>query len=98
MTESNKPPNFLEKWKKVNFVCRVYQAKPDEYYSDPAPSYEIVHKRFTEIRCGRTSTATIQSPGCPNEITTLEMINKIHDIVLNDPKVKVRKIFEIVSI
>ena len=41
---------------------------------------------------------TIPSPGHPNEITTPGMINKIHGIVLNDPKVKVREIAEIVSI
>ena len=44
------------------------------------------------------STETIPSPVHPNEITTPEMINKMHDIVLNDPKVKVRVIAEIVSI
>ena len=43
-------------------------------------------------------TETIPNPGHPNEITTPEMINKIHDIVLNDPKVKVREIAEIVFI
>ena len=58
----------------------------------------MVQKYFTEIRCGRTSTKTIPSPGCPNEMTTPEMINKIHDIVLNDPKVKDLEIVEIVSI
>ena len=41
---------------------------------------------------------TIRNPGRPNEITAPEMINKIHDIVLNDPKVKVREILEIVHI
>ena len=30
-------------------------------------------------RCGRTSTVTIPSPGRPNEATTPEMINRIHD-------------------
>ena len=40
----------------------------------------------------------VPSPGRPNEITTPEMINKIRDIVLNDPKVNVREIAEIVSI
>ena len=48
--------------------------------------------------CGRTRTETTPSPGRQNEITTPEMINKIHDIVLNDPKVKVREIAEILSI
>ena len=37
-------------------------------------------------------------PGRPNEITTLKMINKIQDMVLNDPKVKVREIVKIESI
>ena len=58
----------------------------------------MVQKWFTEFRCGRTSTETIPSPGRRNEITTPEMINKIHDIVLNDPQMKVREIVEIVLI
>ena len=73
-------------------------AKLDKYYSYIAPSYGMVQKWFTKFRCGRTSTETIPSPGRPNEITTPEMINKIHDIVLNDPQMKVREIAEIVSI
>ena len=52
----------------------------------------MVQKWFTEFRCGGTSTEIIPNPGRPNEITTPEMINKIHDIVLNDPEVKVREI------
>ena len=44
------------------------------------------------------STKTIPIPGRPNEITRPEIIDKIHDIVLNDAKVKVREIAEIVSI
>ena len=58
----------------------------------------MVQKCNIEFRYGRTRTETIPSPGRQNEITTPEMINKIHDIVLNDPKVKVREIAEIVSI
>ena len=38
------------------------------------------------------------SPGRPDEITTPEMDNKIHDIVLNEPKMEVSEIAEIVSI
>ena len=44
------------------------------------------------------NTETISRPGRPNEITKPEMINKIHDIVLNGPKLKVRELGEIVSI
>ena len=74
------------------------KAKLDKYYLNSAPSCGMVQKWFTEFRCGRTSTETIPSPGHPNEITTPEMINKIHGIVFNDPKVKMHEIAEIVSI
>ena len=74
------------------------KAKLDKYYSDSDASYVMVQKWFTEFRCGRTSTEIISILGRPNEITTPEMINKIYDIVLNVPKVKVREIAEIVSI
>ena len=74
------------------------KAKIDKHYLDSAPSYGMVQKWFTEFHCGRTSTETLPSPGRLNKITTPEMSNKIHNIVLNDPKVKVREIAEIVSI
>ena len=74
------------------------KAKLDKYYSDTAPSYGMVQQCFTEFRCGRMSTETIPSLGHPNEITTSEMINKIHDIALNDLKMKIREIANIVSI
>ena len=44
---------------------------------------------FTEYLCGCTSTETIPSSGRPNDITTPEMINKIQNVVLNEPQVKV---------
>ena len=74
------------------------KAKLDKYHCDSAPSYGMVQKWFTKFHCGRTSTKTIPSPGLPNEITTPEMLNKIHDIVSNYPKVRVREIAKIVSI
>ena len=47
---------------------------------------------------GITLSETIPSPGRLNEIITPGMMNKIHDIILNDPKVKVSEIAEIISI
>ena len=54
-------------------------------------SYSVWKQPTSEFCCRRTSTETIPSPGRPNEITTPEIINKIHDIVLNNLKVEVRK-------
>ena len=107
MSESNQPLNFLQRWKKVNFVLIKHyflrkfflsesKVKLNKYYLDSAPSYGMVQKWFTKFRCGRTSIETIPSPDRPNEITTPDMTNKIHDIVLNGPKVNVHEIAEIV--
>ena len=68
------------------------KVKLDKYYSHSTPSYGMVQQWFNEVRCGRTGTKTIPSSGRPNEITRPEMINKTHDIVLYDPKVKVYRI------
>ena len=76
------------------------ETKPElnKYYSDSAPLYGMVLKLFTEFCFGLMHTETIPSPGRPNEIATLEMINKIHDIVSNYPKVKAREIAKILCI
>ena len=57
----------------------------------------MVQKWFTEFGYGCTRTETMPSPGRPDEIVTPEIINKIHDIVLDDPKVNVHEIVEIVT-
>lgn len=67
-------------------------------YSDSAPSHGMIHKWFTEFRCGRTSTSDEHRPGRPIEVTTPAMIEKIHDMILNDPKLKVRELAEAVHI
>ena len=62
-----------------------------KYYKEPAPSHGMAHKCFTEFRCGRISTSDAERPGRPKEVTSQEMIDKIHDIVLNDRRLKVRE-------
>ena len=44
------------------------------------------------------STNDAERSGRPKNVTTPEIIEKIHDIVLDDPKVKVRELPEAVSI
>ena len=58
----------------------------------------MVHKLFTKFRCGHISTSDSERPGCPKEVTSQEMIYKIHDIVLNDHQLKVRESSETVII
>lgn len=59
-----------------------------------APAKTTVYDWYNEFKRGRTSTATIPSPGRPIEVTTQENVQKIHRMVLNDRKLKVREIAE----
>ena len=72
--------------------------KLEKYYKESAPSHGMVHKWFTEFRCSRISTSDAERPGRPKEVTSEEMIDKIHDIVLNDHRLKVCEISETVNI
>ena len=58
----------------------------------------MVHKWFTEFRCGRISISDAEHPGRPKEVISQEMIDKIHDIVLNHRRLKVDEIGETVNI
>ena len=58
----------------------------------------MVQKWFTEFCCGRISTNDAERPSRPKEVTSQEMFDKIHDIVLNERRLKVREISETVNI
>ena len=70
------------------------EEKIPKYYKESAPSHGMVHNWLSEFRCGRDA----ERPGRPKEVTSLEMIDKIHNIVLNDRRLKVREISETVNI
>ena len=59
------------------------EEKLAKYYKESAPSHGMVHKWFTEFRCGRISTNDAERPGGSKVVTSQEMINKIHNIVLD---------------
>lgn len=70
----------------------------DNYYNISSPSYTTVKKWYAEFKRGCTSTNDAKRPGRPNEAVTDENIKKVHRIVLNDRKVKVREIADILKI
>lgn len=74
------------------------EAKLKKYYGDSAPSYGMVQKWFNDFRCGRTDTNDATRPGRPKEVTTPDFIDKVHDIVLADRRLKVREIAKMVGI
>ena len=58
----------------------------------------MVHKWFTGLCCGCTSTNDTERPRRPKEVTFQEIIDKIHDIVLGDRRLKIRELSDIVRI
>ena len=74
------------------------EEKLARYYKESAPSHGMVHKWFTKFRCGLISTSDAARAGYPKEVTSQEMIDKIHDIVLSDRRLKVREISETANI
>lgn len=53
----------------------------EKYYGDTALSYSMVEKCFFLFRCGRTSSSDAASSRRPTEVTTLDTIVKIYDMV-----------------
>jgi len=70
----------------------------EKCYVACAPSKTTICRWFRELKCDRTSTDNAPRPRRPNEAVTSENAKKINQIVLNDRKVKVRQIADIVKI
>ena len=70
----------------------------DAVLGDSSPSFKMVHTWVSEFKRGRTSCEDAPRTGRPNEVTTPEMIEKIHKLVLEDRRIKVRQIAEITGI
>jgi hypothetical protein len=63
-------------------------------YGDSSPSFSWA----VEFKRGRTSLEDDTREGRPKSATTLEIIEQVHDMVLDDRRIKVRKIAETIGI
>ena len=66
----------------------------DTCYGESSSSRQVVEKWMGEFKRGRTSTNDAERSGRPKDFTIPEIIEKIHDILLDGPKVKVRDLAE----
>ena len=74
------------------------KAEFDEVHGTSAPSFKTVYNWVNEFKRGRTSTRDEPRSGRPVEAATPESIRKVHNMILNDRRVKIREIVETIGI
>lgn len=74
------------------------KSRLDAVLGDSSPSFSTVSFWVAEFKRGRTHTNDDPRSGRPKTATTPEIIDKIHDMVLADRRIKVREIEEAVGI
>lgn len=67
-------------------------------YDASAPSFTTVKCWVAEFKRGRRSLEYDESPGRPKTVTTNDNIAKFHQLVLDDRRIKVGEIAEIMKI
>ncbi len=68
-----------------------------EFYAvhgESAPMFTTVYNWVNKFKCGCTSTKDEQCSGCLVEVSTRKMIDKVHNIVLSDRRIKLHEITE----
>jgi len=67
-------------------------------FTGTSPSLTTIRYWFHKFKLGRTSVSDEERSGRRIQVTAEEMIEKIHGIVLNDRRINVREIVDIVGI
>jgi histone-lysine N-methyltransferase SETMAR len=67
-------------------------------YGDSSPSFSIIKKWAAEFKRGRTSLEDDRCEGHPKSATTPEIIEHMHNMVLDDWRMKVHEIAETIGI
>jgi transposase len=68
-------------------------------YGDSSPSFSTIKKYDADFKCGHTSLEDDPREGRPKSATTTsEIIEQVHDMVLDDGRMKVHEIAEIIGI
>jgi transposase len=67
-------------------------------YGDSSPSFSTIKKWAAEFESGRTSLEDDPREGRSKSASTPEIIEQVHDMILDDQRMKVREIAENIGI
>ena len=70
----------------------------EKCYGDSASSKTTICRWYAEFKRGRTDTENAERSGRPNEVVIPETIKKVHQIVFENRKLKLREIADTLKI
>ena len=65
-----------------------------ETLGEHAPRYDIVKNWVVQFKSGDFSTCVASGPGRPKTVTTPEIIDQIHELILEDRRISAKSIAE----
>ena len=74
------------------------KAELDSILGESSPSFTTLKYWMAEFKRGRTICQDDHRSGRPNEVTTTEMVKKINKMVLDDRRLKMRELADMVGI
>ena len=74
------------------------KAELDSTLGESAPSFTTIKYLVAKFKLGRTSCQDEHCSGRLNEVTTIEIVRKIHKMVLDERRLKVRELADMVGI
>jgi transposase len=83
---------------KEGLTAKEIHSKFIKVYGDSSPSFSTIKKWAAEFKRGRTSLEVDPRDGSPKSATTSEIIEQMHDMILDDRRMKVLKIAETIGI
>jgi transposase len=83
---------------KEGLMPKETHSKFIKVYGDSSPSFSTIKKWAAEFKCGRISLEDDPRDGRPKSVTTPEIIEQVHDMVLDDWRMKVRENAETIGI
>ena len=72
-------------------VAKEIHAILTETLGEHAPSYAIVKNWVAQFKRGDFSTCDAPRPGRPKTVTNPEIIDKIHELILEDRRISVNE-------
>ena len=74
------------------------RAELDSTLRESAPLFTTTKYWVAKFKRGRSSCQDEHRSGWPNEVTTIEMVREIHKMVLDDSRLKVLELTDMVGI